>query len=172
VDNLPAKILPKKWLTQWRTPQEFFHATEECLGKFESDESLGRTDLQHLRDAYVVGLFARILNDHFRCWVRLVSDEFPDAQVKCGDRPLDIEVTMADEKNRRMVQEHRQWREQRERGMSTTLPIDPTRDKERAFEAVPRVCRAKAKKYLGTQEPPPQPVSSFIVGLPCTLAGP
>ncbi|HEY2889479.1 MAG TPA: hypothetical protein VGJ31_02570 [Dongiaceae bacterium] len=36
--------------------------------------------------------------------------------------------------------------------MSTTLPIDLIRDKERAFEALPRVCRAKAKKYLGTEE--------------------
>src|SRR5262249_40293936 len=60
--------------------------------------------------------------------------------------------TMADQKDRRMAQEHRLWRERRERGEVAALPIDRDRDREYALEAVPRVCRQKVKKYLGSTE--------------------
>jgi hypothetical protein len=120
------------------------------MSQFEPDEILGMPGVQHLFDAYVVGLFARIWNDHHACSVRLVQDSFPDAELRDQSGVLKIEATMADQKDRRMAQEHRLWRERRERGEMAALPIDRELDREYALEAVPRVCQQKVRKYLGS----------------------
>jgi hypothetical protein len=121
------------------------------MGQFKADKILGRPGVQHLFDAYVAGLFARIWNDHHTCSVRLAADQFPDAQLCNANGTLDLEVTMADQKDRRMAVEHRLLREKRERGEVPVQPIDRDRDKMYALEAVPRVCRQKVKKYLGKE---------------------
>lgn len=133
-------LVPKSWFETWRIPRDFFCKTNECMGQFEADEILGMTGVQHLFDAYVAGLFSRIWNDHRACEVRLCSDDFPDAQVRDIDSTFDLEITMADEKDRRMAAEYRHLRE-----MSDHC------QKKYALEAIPRVCRQKVKKYLGAE---------------------
>ncbi len=58
--TVPELIVPKEWFEIWRSPREFFRKTDECMGQFEPDEILSMTGVQHLFDAYVAGLFARI----------------------------------------------------------------------------------------------------------------
>ena len=119
------------------------------MSQFAPDEILAMTGVQHLFDAYVAGLFARIWNDHKPCEVKLVSSDFPDARLRDNEETLDFEITMADKKDRKIAAEHRHLREKRERGQVPVLPINSDRDRKYALEAVPRVCRQKVRKYLG-----------------------
>lgn len=170
---MPELIVPKEWFEIWRPPREFFRKTDECMGQFEPDEILSMTGVQHLFDAYVAGLFARIRNDHRPCEVRLAKGDFPDAQLRDGDEILDFEITMADEKDRRMAAEHRRLREMRERNKVPTLPIDRDRDRQYALEAIPRVCRQKVKKYLGSDRSERQVLAHLLIYLNfSTLGGP
>ena len=108
-DSAPVTnlIVPKSWFETWRQPGDFFRKTDECMGQFEPDVILGMPGVQHLFDAYVAGLFARIWNDYQRCKVRLVESEFPDAQLRDAKGTLDLEITLADRKDRKMALEHR-----------------------------------------------------------------
>lgn len=172
-DLMSCMIVPKEWFETWRQPREFFRAADDCMGKFETDEILGMSGVQHLFDAYVTGLFARIWNDHNPCSVRLVIDRFPDAQLCDATDTLDLEVTMADQKDRKMAEEHRLLRQKRECGEPSVLPIERARDREYALEAVPRVCREKVKRYLGAERSAGQVSVSLLVYVNfSTLAGP
>jgi hypothetical protein len=133
------------------------------MGQFEPDEILAMSGVHHLFDAYVIGLFARIWNDHHVCTVRLASDEFPDGQL-CDDHGThNLEATMADQKDRRMAEEHRSWRERRERGEIVAIPVDMNREREYALEAVPRVCRRKVVKYLGSEASTRQVPAALVI---------
>ncbi len=166
-------IVPKSWFETWRSPREFFRKADECMGQFEPDEILGMTGVQHLFDAYVAGLFARIWNDHRPCEVRLAKGEFPDAQLRHVEETLELEITMADQKDRQMAVEHRRLREMRERGEVATVPIDQDRDKEYALEAVPRVCSQKVKNYLGKEHSDGQVSTNLLIYVNfSTFAGP
>ena len=166
-------IVPKSWYETWRSPREFFLTTDECMGQFQPDVILGMTGVQHLFDAYVAGLFARIWNDHRTCKVRLVEDEFPDAQLRDIGGTLEFEITMADREDRQMAAEHRHIREMRERGEVPILPIDRKRDREYALEAVPRVCAQKVKNYLGSEQSVRQVPATLVIYVNfSTLDGP
>ena len=95
-------IVPKRWFENWHQPAEFYRKADDCMGQFESDVILGATSVQHLFDAYVAGLFARIWNDHRCCKVRLAGGDFPDAQLRDEGGVIDLEITMADRKDRRI----------------------------------------------------------------------
>lgn len=143
------------------------------MEQYEPDELLGMTGVQHLFDAYIAGLFARIWNDHQSCKVRLVPSNFPDAQCRDDNATLDLEITMADRMDRQMALEHRRLREARERGDITSQPIDRDGDRTYALEAVPRVCSAKAKKYLGKEISDQRVEVDLLIYLNfSTLAGP
>ncbi len=143
------------------------------MGQFEPDVIFGMTGVQHLFDAYVAGLFARIRNDHRSCEVRLAEGDFPDAQLRDTEGTLDLEITMADGKDRQMAAEHRQIRELRERGEVPTLPIDRERDRGYALEAIPRVCAQKVKKYLGSEQSDLQVPETLLIYINfSTLADP
>ncbi len=147
---MSSLIVPRSWFEQWREPQDFFLKTDNCMEQFEPDVILGMPGVQHLFDAYVGGFFARIWNDHKPCKVCLVKDSFPDAQLRDADCTLDLEITMADKKDRKMAAEHRRLRELREKGELAAEPTDYEKDREYALEAVPRVCEQKVRKYLGS----------------------
>lgn len=166
-------LAPKKWFEEWRDPRIFFNATSDCMNQFEADEILRMPNAQYLFDAYVAGLFARIWNDHKSCKVRLLPDDFPDAEISDLDGIHPIEVTLADRADRRMAEEHRIWREQRERGESSSRPIERDKDREYSFEAIPRACRNKAEKYLGSSPSERTvPVSLLLYVNFSTLFGP
>jgi hypothetical protein len=122
------------------------------MEKFEPDVILGMTEAQHLFDAHVAGLFARVWNDHHPCEVRLEPSDFPDAHLRDVKDTLALEVTMADKKDRRMAVEHRRSREMRERGESAVIHVNWEQERENAREAIPRVCAKKVKKYLGSEK--------------------
>lgn len=143
-------LVPKSWFEEWHEPRSFFSATSNCMEQFEADEILRMPNVQYLFDAYVVGLFARIWNDHNVCTVRLLPGDFPDAEISDREGKYPIEITLADRANRRMAEEHRLWREQRQRGEPSWRPINREQDREYALEAIPRACRNKVEKYLGS----------------------
>ena len=113
---MTKQVVPESWFKEWRDPRIFYRKVDECMGQFKPDVLLGMSGVQHLFDAFVGGLFARIWNDHSPCEIRLVDDAFPDAELRDADGILGLEVTMADRKDRKMAVEHRERREIRERG--------------------------------------------------------
>ena len=60
------------------------------------NRSLVCISVQHLFDAYVAGLFARVWNDFKPCRIRFVSDNFPDAQFRDDKETRDLEITLVD----------------------------------------------------------------------------
>lgn len=152
LDWLRRRLTPKPWFEKWRDPREFFLAADRSMELFKPDEILGLAGVQHLYDAFISGLFARIWNEHSPCDVRLLEDKFPDAQLQHKGGTLDLEITMADRKDRRMAVEHRKLRAMREDGELFTLPFDWDEHRQYALEAVRRVCGEKARKYLGSSD--------------------
>jgi hypothetical protein len=144
--------LPRSWFTKWREPRKFFLAARRSAFAFEKvDELLSRPDLQYLREAYVAGLFASIWNDYKACQVRLISDRFPDAEVRDDKDHLMFEVVLADKKGREIAKEHRLHREAEERyGRPILVPMEPLNTMQKdARDAIARACSGKVKKYLG-----------------------
>lgn len=140
-------IKPRAWFEEWRDPREFFRAAMQSVESIPLTKALP----QHIRDAYVMGLFARIWNDHRPCEVRLIpeSQQFPDGQLRDGSSTLDFEITIADRRDRRMFDEHRQWAAMHARGQLRKTASTPARQKH-AREAIPRRCAEKAKHYASS----------------------
>lgn len=148
---MPTKPKPRKWFEEWREPSEFFRAADEGVKTFFVAD---KAPLQHLRDAYVAGAFARIWrDDQGPCEVRLVPKEepFPDAQLRAGDACRDLEVTMALSEDKRMFDE---WRELRAKAKRGEIVLAETAEQRRASarEAIPRAVGKKAAKHYA--EPP------------------
>ena len=143
------QLRPAEWFESWRQPAEFYRAADEGLEAFFRART---APAKYLREAYVAGAFARIWrDDRGPCQVRLVPEKqrFPDAQLKTEGGTLDLEATMADEKDRPMFKIWRDTLAMYERGEAP--PIESAETKRRiAREAIPRVCRQKAEKhYVG-----------------------
>ena len=63
----------------------FIESNEGLKNFFEAD----RAPPQYLLEAYIAGLFATIWRDVLeKCEIRLVSEEFPDAQLRAPDQCL------------------------------------------------------------------------------------
>lgn len=137
-------ITPRKWFESWREPGEFCDATRHSCELTPLTKELP----QYLRDVYVAAAFARIWDNHSRCDVRLVpeSERFPDAQLRVGGALLDLKVTMADKKDRRMWEEHKLWAT---KPAEWKPPLSKSAEAQRAYatEAIPRVCAKKAGKH-------------------------
>ena len=137
-------IEPRAWFEVWRDSRKFFRAAMQSVESIPLTKAIP----QHIRDAYVMGLFARIWNDHRPCEVRLIPapQRFPDGQLREGDSTLDFEITLADRRDRRMFDEHRQWAAMYARGQ-LRKPLSRAARHRHAREAIPRVCAKKAKRY-------------------------
>ena len=149
--HMPTEPKPRKWFEEWREPSEFFRAADEGVNTFIVPD---KATLQHLRDAYVAGAFARIWrDDQGPCEVRLVpeAEKFPDAQLRAGDACRDLEVTMALRKEKRMFKE---WGELRAKAKQGEVVLADTAEQRRASarEAIPRAVGKKAAKHYA--EPP------------------
>jgi len=135
-------VKTRSWFERWHKPSEFFRAAKEgVLACFTADAVVPH----FLREAYIVGAFAQIWRDaRGPCQVQLVSKEekFPDARLRLDGMCLDIEITMALAKGKKMFKE---WRESKQGPYSPALT-----DKQRkaiAREAIPRVVKRKATKH-------------------------
>ncbi len=148
---MPTEPKPRTWFEEWREPSEFFRAADEGVKTFFVAD---KAPLQYLRDAYVAGVFARIWrDDQGPCEVRLVPDasKFPDAQLRARYVCLDLEVTMALKKCKKMFEE---WREGRARAKQGEFAPAEAYEQRRASarEAIPRAVGKKAAKHYA--EPP------------------
>ncbi len=144
------QVRPAEWFESWMEPGEFYRAADEGL---EVYFRVPKAPPKYLREAYVAGLFARIWrDDRGPCQIRLVpeKEQFPDAQLKTESGKLDLEATMADEKDRPMFKIWRDTLAMYERGEAPPIGDAETKRKI-AREAIPRVCYQKAKKHYAGQ---------------------
>ncbi len=126
--------IPRSWFERWHDPKAFF-----CTAWGQIKPLVGSALPQHLRDAYVAGLFSRIWNYHSNCEVRLPieREQFPDAQLREGKHTIDLEIVTADKSARRTYQEHREVLEKYRRG--EFIPTDcPEKRRDDALEAIPK----------------------------------
>jgi hypothetical protein len=145
------QVRPAKWFESWREVGEFYRAADEGLETFFGDR---KVPSKYLREAYVAGVFARIWRDaQGPCQVRLVpeKEQFPDAQLKTEARILDLESTMADEKDRPMFKIWREILTMYEHGEAPPIGDAETKQKI-AREAITRVCRQKVGKHYASQK--------------------
>lgn len=146
------QVQPAEWFESWSEPGAFYQAADVSLDAFFRAD---KVPPHYLREAYVAGAFARIWrDDRGACEVRLVpeKEEFPDAQLKTVSGKLDLEVTMADEKDRPMFKIWREIHAMSKRGEAP--PVENAETKQKiAREAIPRVCRQKAEKHYAGREP-------------------
>lgn len=143
---MPYLQFERNWFESWRGPSEFFRAADRSLEAFFASD---KVPPQHLREAYTAGLFACIwFDDRGPCEVRLVPSvaQFPDAQLKASNKTLQLEVTMALEKDRPMFREWRELRAKAEQGEFPSVKSSQERRKI-ALEAISRVIARKAKKH-------------------------
>jgi len=138
--------MESKWFEEWREPRVVFRAAHKgILACYGADT----TPPQHLRNAYVAGLFACIWQDACGpCEVQLVpeSEQFPDAKLKTGSTVLDLEVTMALGANKKMFKEWREGRAKAKRGEIVYSESTEQRQAN-AREAIPRVVGEKAGRH-------------------------
>jgi|SRR6516165_4654120 hypothetical protein len=142
----------RSWFERWRDPPAFF-TTAHCK---VLSIPLGQSVPNYLGDAYVAGLFARIWNDYSECKVRIIPrpDQFPDGQLDDAGKILDLEIVIADRKERRMFAEHAEWERMRLHGeiplVRTSGDAETQQRRAQAREAISRVCEKKVIHYTGS----------------------
>jgi hypothetical protein len=138
--------MPRSWFECWRDPEEFF-----CVA-WEQILLTRCVPPQYIRDAYVAGIFARISHYYTRCQVRLCSKqvEFPDAQLREGEHTIDLEIVIADKRDRPIWKEQKEFRQIYKLGEFP--PIDcPEKRRNDLLEAIPRVVKLKAERHYNPQ---------------------
>lgn len=148
----PVEPKLRGWFEQWRGPNEFYQAAKAGV---RLSFCTGKSVPNYLSDAFVAGEFARIWRDaRGSCKVRLVpeGEEFPDFQFKAKDVCLDLEITMAPEKDKRMFDEWRKLRAKTEQGQVVLVTRTIEMRQESAREAIPRAVKKKVSKHY---TPPP-----------------
>jgi hypothetical protein len=125
----------RAWLTEWRAPDEMYEYVDRLMGEV----GLGRAGCEFLRDAWAASTFASLRGAPA---VRLVSDLWPDFEVRTGAGLERFEFVQADIEGRRMDVEHREARAKKFAGKST-LEHDPVEAWIARAEQVP-ACLARA----------------------------
>ena len=144
----PTGVAPQEWFIKWCQPRAFLLKAHHCMNRFEPDVILATQTARHLRDAYTIGLFGRIWNDHEICEVRLAEHDPPDGHLRSATCALDLEVTLADKHGRKMIDELKTLREETEAGELPRVPISWETAHAHAVEAIPRRCKEKVIRYL------------------------
>jgi hypothetical protein len=148
-DNMTNKMslmepAPREWFEEWRRPDEFYDTADKGVG-YLYNTGKKFSPPQYLCDAYQAGSFARIWQDnHGPSTVRLVGiqQEPPDAQLRFGHICLEIETTMALDKNSRLYLDLQNLRDKR-----IPRPVTGEERRKIAREAIPTAVRKKAEKY-------------------------
>jgi hypothetical protein len=136
---------PLIWFEQWRGPSAFL---QEARAGVRACFCAGEDVPHYLSEAYVAGAFAQIWRDaRGPGKVRLHRGVFPDAQFRSEGVCLNLEITMALPKEKKMFKE---WRESKQGQI--ILAASGEQRQASAREAIPRVVRRKASK--GYAEPP------------------
>jgi hypothetical protein len=157
----------RSWFERWRDPPEFFRAAHSKILSIPLDRSIPNW----LGEAYVAGLFAHIWKDYSECKVRLIPrpEQFPDSLLDEAGKILDLEIVIADRKDRRIFAEHAEWERMRLRG---ELPlVRASGDEEtqlrqaQAAEAISRVCKKKVIHYTGSANSDTRVPASLLIYL-------
>ena len=147
--DVPTRVECRKWFEQWHEPGEFFQAAKESVLAYFC---AGKDVPHHLSEAYVAGAFARIWRDNRGpCEIQLLRQGgFPDARFKAEGLCLDLEITMALAKDKKMFQE---WRAQRAKAKQGQVVRAQTREQRQASarEAIPRVVAQKAARHYAVR---------------------
>lgn len=154
VKKMIQRIEPKTraWFEEWHEPREFFDMSSEGLNYYYR---LDRAPCHYLRDSYVAGQFASIWQDsHGPCEVRLVprSEQFPDAQLRAGNKFLNLEITLALQAGKKLFEEGKELRDKARRGEIVLYNKTIEEHQAVAREAIPRVICKKAKKLYSQEE--------------------
>jgi hypothetical protein len=142
------KPSPRVWFEQWHEPGEFLHeATAGVLACFCADKIVPHC----LSEAYIVGAFAWIWRDaRGPCQVRLLHQAgFPDAHFKAEGVCLNLEITMALPRDKKMFEEWRKQRAKAQQGKIVRALTDQQRQAS-AREAIPRAVKVKAGKHYAS----------------------
>ncbi len=137
-----------RWFECWRNPTEFF-----CLARQQGALIPPSKHLPtYFREAYVAGLFARILHEHNPCSVRLVptKEEPPDFQLKQNENTLGFENVIADKPDRKMWEDHAKWDAILKIG--GIIPTEKSAERRKYMsEAIPKRVEEKITKYQKKQ---------------------
>jgi len=130
-------------LSLWQQPPAFIRTTEELCRRCTSEDWFNRPHLKFLHDAYVLAEFVRLtLVDQVR--LATASEQWPDGQVRAGDKTHNIEVTST-HGGRRLGEEYR--------GVQAAT-LDPVKNWIARAESIPHhlneAINAKAEKNYGS----------------------
>jgi Ribosomal protein L7/L12 dimerisation domain len=94
-------------LEVWRAPMEFFEKVAVLAKRTASEGWFNAPRLGFLRDAMILGEFARQLEGARRVRLAAEADRFPDGFVETSNGTLRIEVTEVDRETRRRGDEYK-----------------------------------------------------------------
>ncbi len=140
--------IPPSWFSDWHEPARFFGEVDTILEPIPGDRLFVGPEHQVLFDAFAAGRFAVARWTNEVCLLRMERDRFPDFALKFGDRIEQFEFTEAIKGGRKRGEEYQRRAERRRR----ELPIEPelfnpAEEIAAAYEAIPRVIDAKARKH-------------------------
>ena len=133
----------KKRLGEWQTPQAMAAVVDEAMIDLGSANLFNQSGLAFIRDAWIAAEFGKIRSADK---VRLVKGDWPDFEMKIGDRIEAFEAVEADDPTRRRGLEYRD-------GIGE-IEDDPQEDWIARAEQAPiwieKACQRKAgKRYSG-----------------------
>lgn len=91
-------------LCVWTDPHEFIEKAEKALQAAQPYEFFSNPQMKKIQEAWIA---ARFLNHRAFELARLVSDNWPDLEVKTGETVLKYEITEAYDSTRRRAEEYR-----------------------------------------------------------------
>ena len=128
----------KAWLANWRAPEEMTSYVEEVMDNMGSTDLFNQAGIGFLRDAWAAARFAELRN---ATALQLVSDEWPDFNVRFNARVEQFECVEADVLRRRGIE----YRD----AEGNPVREDPIEDWIKRAEQVPAVLEAAVEKKLG-----------------------
>lgn len=130
----------RAWFEEWRDPEEFENAVNECDQLLEVGE-IFKPEYQYLRDAMYAGDFALLYLRREHCLVRLSQPH--DFKLRRDEGDLEFELVEADRAGRKRGNEYK----------CLADPEEPSMEEEynQAREAIVRIVAKKAGKYYSTK---------------------
>ncbi len=138
IDNLTRR------LAEWQTPDAMCAVVDGTMNSLGSTNLFNQSGLALIRDAWIAAKFGKVRDADK---VRLVEDNWPDFELRIGDRVEAFEAVEADDPERRRGEEYRE-------GIGE-VEDDPVEDWIARAEQAPAwlqaACRKKAGKRYGAR---------------------
>ncbi len=129
---------------RWWEPGALLDAAHAIRRSIPQDEFFCDSAYQPVREAIATAEFAmrRPWNRDWQVRPVLRREQFPDAELRCGNDVRPFEVVEADRENRRRCEEYRTTKGKPDRFEH----YDPDKEARKAFDEIERVVRLKAAK--------------------------